>query len=286
MAETNGENQNSTPDHETQISAEGISEHFENDNDNYDDDCHGKDDQAGCDNAAGFPTCDVGDVAETDYYDEDDVNYDDDDDDDSGEYVENTGIADDVENDDDSNTTVDDAIYRQFFEQLIEAKKLSAKKQQDTQFFPATRRYLTASFANREKMLNKRMQTNLLYLAGCIVDGKIDLSLPDVDREFMIDILSRATPKEDVRLHLLEDRRLHIYFRKALNLIEQQQHKQTRDGGKRKKTNNDRCRKVQLANNHVTRGDATTKDSRRFNQNTRRSRIGGESSRNGEVGQR
>jgi hypothetical protein len=269
MAEINGENQISTPEHETQ-NAEETSEHFENDDDGYDDDCCGENDQTECDNAAGFPAGDVDDVAETDYYDENNVNHKWSDDDDSDEYGGDAEIADDVENDD-SSTTVDDAIYRQFFEQLIEAKKLSAKKQQDTQFFPATRRYLTASFAKREKMLNKRMQTNLLYLASCIVDGKIELSLPDVDREFMIDILNQATPKEDVRLHLLEDRRLHIYFRKALQLIEQQQQKLTRYGGKRKKTNNDRRRKVQLANNHVTRSNATTKNSRRFDPNTRRS---------------
>jgi hypothetical protein len=288
MAEMNSEQTTTTTTTTPDNANDGLgAEHFEN-NDDYDDD--DDDDQIDLPDAdstgfTGFSTSNAENSAKTDYYDENNV---------SSEWSDNDGYeleydddANEYDNGDDdntSNTTMDDAIYRQFFEQLIEAKKLSALKQQNAQFFPSTRRYLAASFVIREKMLNKRMQTNLMHIAKCIVDGKIRLCLPEVDKEFMLDILDRSTPKEDVRLYLLEDRRLHLYFRKALRLIEQQQQQQKQTNGRqRTKTNNDRQRKVQRPNGVVTGNNATSKNSQRFNSNTRSGRTSGESSRNGEI---
>ena len=284
MAETNSEQTTTTTTNADDLEH---SEHFENDDD-YDD--VDDDDQIDLPDGhntgfTGFSTSNADHSAKTDCNDENNV---------SSEWSDNDGYEveyadDDNEYDicDDDNvsdtTTVDDAIYRQFFEQLIEAKKLSVLKQQNAQFFPATRRYLASSFVNREKMFNKRMQTNLLYIAKCIVDGKIRLRIPEVDKEFMLDILDRSTPKEDVRLYLLEDRRLHLYFRKALQLIEQQQQGQKQNGGQRTKTNNDRQRKVQRPNGSVTGNNATSKNSRRFNSNTGGGRTSGESERNDEI---
>jgi hypothetical protein len=262
-------------------------EHFENDDDgdDFDDDSQINMPNSTSIGVTDFSTPHFDNSAETDYYGEnnggsqwsdDDGGYD-------VEYDDNDDDNNEVGGDDTADkNTVDDAIYRQFFEQLIEAKKLSALKQQNAQFFPSTRRYLTTSFANREKMLNKRMQNNLLYIARCIVDGKIVVNLPEVDKEFMMDILDSSTPKEDVRLYLLEDRRLLLYFRKALRLIEAQQNKQS-NGGQRKKANNDRQRKVQRANGSVAGNHTISKNSQRFNSNTRRGRAGGESSRNDEI---
>jgi hypothetical protein len=285
MAEMNSEQTTTTTTTPDNTNNDDLgAEHFEN-NDGYDD--SDDDDQIDLSNAdntgfTDFSTSNADNSAKTDYYDENNV---------SSEWSDNDGYEleyadDDNEYDtlDDNTHTMDDAIYRQFFEQLIEAKKLSALKQQNAQFFPSTRRYLNASFVDREKMLNKRMQTNLLYIAKCIVDGKIRLRLPEVDKEFMLDILDPSTPKEDARLYLLEDRRLHLYFRKALQLIEQQQQQQKQTNGRqRTKTNNDRQRKVQCPNGVVTGNNATSKNSQRFNSNTRSGRTSGESSRNGEI---
>ena len=285
MAEINNEQTTTTTTPPDIDDNDDEAEQFENNYDYGDDDDDDQIDLPDGDNTGftGFSTSNGENSAKTDYYDENNVNSEWSDND--GDEVEYADVDDDKYDDGGDNaTTMDDAIYRQFFEQLIEAKKLSALKQQNAQFFPSTRRYLAASFVIREKMLNKRMQTNLLYIAKSIVDGKIRLSLPEVDKEFMLDILDRSTPKEDVRLYLLEDRRLHLYFRKALRLIEQQQQQQKQKNGRqRAKTNNDRQRKIQHSDDVVTGNNATSKNSQRRNSNTRGGRASGESSRNGEI---
>jgi hypothetical protein len=257
-------------------------EHFENDDDgnDFDDDSPINMPNSTEIGVSDFSTPHSENYAETDYYDENNggSQWSDNDGDYDVEYDDTNEIDDTADT-----NTVDDAIYRQIFEQLIEAKKISALKQQNAQFFPSTRRYLRSSFANREKMLNPRMQNNLLYIARCIVDGKIALNLPEVDKEFMMDILDSSTAKEDIRLYLLEDRRLLLYFRKALQLIEAQQHTRS-NGGKRKKANDDRPRKIQRTNGAVAGNHTRSKNSQRFNSNTRSGRAGGESSRNDEVG--
>jgi hypothetical protein len=136
MAEMNSEQTTTTTTTPDNTNNDDLgAEHFEND-DGYDD--SDDDDQIDLPNVdnigfTDFSTPNADNSAKTDYYDENNV---------SSECSDNDGYELEYADDDneygtlDDNThTMDDAIYRQFFEQLIEAKKLSALKQQNAQFF-------------------------------------------------------------------------------------------------------------------------------------------------------
>ena len=184
---------------------------------------------------------------------------------------------DDDDNDDDENDRVDadDEIYRTFLEQLIAAKKKSVEETRNARFIPSTRRYLQASFEERNKILTPQMTKNLLYLMQNIVSGQITMAVNDVELEIMSGILS----KNEIRLHLLEDRRLHIYLLRALKLVQDSQ-----NGRKRKETNYVGQREIQRHGGVITSSNKSTKNTRRHQPYTRRSRIVGESSRHDEVG--
>ena len=147
------------------------------------------------------------------------------DDDDDDDYADNN------ENDEDR-VDADNEIYRAFLEQLIEAKKKSVQEARDARFIPSTRRYLSASFEERVKMLTPPMTKNLMYLMQNIVSGQITLPVNDVELEMMGGLLDKNTSKNEIRLHLLEDRRIHIYLLRALKVVQD-----SRNGRKRKETN-------------------------------------------------
>jgi hypothetical protein len=164
-------------------------------------------------------------------------------------------------------------------EQLIAAKKKSVEETRNARFIPSTRRYLQASFEERNKILTLQMTKNLLYLMQNIVSGQITMDVNDVELEIMSGILDKNTSKNEIRLHLLEDRRLHIYLLRALKLVQDSQ-----NGRKRKETNYVGQREIQRHGGVITSSNKSTKNTRRHQPYTRRSRIVGESSRHDEVG--
>jgi hypothetical protein len=197
----------------------------------------------------------------------DDDNYD------YGYYGEDDDCADDNDVEDDC-ADADQEIYRTFFEQLIAAKKKSVQEARDARFIPSTQRYLQASFEDRAKLLTPVMIQNLLFLMQNIVSGQITMTVNDVELEMMDGILNKNTTKNEIRLHLLEDRRLHIYLLRALKLIQNSQ-----NGRKRKETNHAGQREIQRPGGVTTSGNKSAKNTRRHQPYARRSRIVGESSR-------
>ena len=168
----------------------------------------------------------------------------------------------------------DQEIYRTFFEQLIAAKKKSVQEARDARFIPSTRRYLQASLEDRAKLLTPVMIQNLLFLMQNIVSGQITMTVNDVELEMMDGILDKNTTKNEIRLHLLEDRRIHIYLLRALKLVQNSQ-----NGRKRKETNHAGQREIQRPGGVTTSGNKSAKNTRRHQPYARRSRIAGESSR-------
>ena len=168
----------------------------------------------------------------------------------------------------------DQEIYRTFFEQLIQAKKKSVQEARDARFIPSTRRYLQASLEDRVKLLTPVMIQNLLFLMQNIVSGQITMTVNDVELEMMDGILDKNTTKNEIRLHLLEDRGIHIYLLRALKLVQNSQ-----NGRKRKETNHAGQREIQRPGGVTTSGNKPAKNTRRHQPYARRSRIAGESSR-------
>ncbi|CAB3982339.1 Hypothetical predicted protein [Paramuricea clavata] len=183
---------------------------------------------------------------------------------------DNNNDFDYLDDDEDEAGNADDKIYRTFMQQLIEARQKSAQKQRDSRFIPATRRYLHAPFVQREKSLNKTLIRNLMYLVKNIVSGDIGINVADIDKDLMRELLHKNTSKDEIRLHLIEDRRLHIYFRRALNVIEETK----KNGGQREKTNDVRPREVQQSSEDVRSSYPTAKHSDRCHPYTRRSGTG------------
>ncbi|CAB4014538.1 Hypothetical predicted protein [Paramuricea clavata] len=175
--------------------------------------------------------------------------------------------------DDDTHVPADDAIYRTFFEQLIEAREKSARKERASRFIPATRRYLNAPFVTREKTLNHSTTKNLLYLIKNIVSGRIGVNVADIDKELMRELLNKNTSKEEIRLHLIEDRRLHIYLRRALTVVEESK----KYGGQCEKTDDVRQREVPSVGDDAATSYPTPKHSSRYQPYPSRSRIAGKS---------
>ena len=195
------------------------------------------------------------------------------------EYYGDDDDDDDDNDDENDRADADDEIYRTFLEQLIAAKKKSVEETRNARFIPSTRRYLQASFEERNKILTPQMTKNLLYLMQNIVSGQITMTVNDVELEIMSGILDKNTSKNEIRLHLLEDRRLHIYLLRALKLVQDSQ-----NGRKRKETNYVGQREIQRHGGVITSSNKSTKNTRRHQPYTRRSRIVGESSRHDEVG--
>ncbi|CAB3989934.1 Hypothetical predicted protein [Paramuricea clavata] len=175
--------------------------------------------------------------------------------------------------DDDVHASPDDAIYHIFFEQLIEAREKSAKKERESRFIPSTRRYLNALFTVREKSINGTIIKNLLYLIRNIISGHISVNVADIDKELMRELLNKNTTKDEIRLHLIEDRRLHIYLRRALKVVEESK----KNGRQCEKTNDVRQREIQQTGDNVTTSYPTTKHSGRYQPYPGRSRVVGKS---------
>ena len=221
---------------------------------------------------------DIDDIPE-DFEPEEDKNTTPDDDIYDYEYYGDDDDGDDDNDDEDDCADADQEIYRTFFEQLIAAKKKSVQEARDARFIPSTRRYLQASFEERAKLLTPTMTQNLLHLMQNIVSGQITMTVNDVELEMMSGILDKNTTKNEIRLHLLEDRRIHIYLLRALKVVQNSQ-----NGRKRKETNHAGQREIQRHGGVITSGNKSAKNTRRHQPYPRRSRIAGESSRHVEVG--
>jgi hypothetical protein len=221
---------------------------------------------------------DIDDLPEDFDPEEDNNNTPDDDNYDYEYYGDDDGCVDNNDDGDDC-ADADQEIYRTFFEQLIAAKKKSVQEARDARFIPSTRRYLQASFEDRAKLLTPVMIQHLLYLMQNIVSGQIVMNVNDVELEMMAGILDKNTTKNEIRLHLLEDRRIHIYLLRALKLVQDSQ-----NGRKRKETNHAGQREIQRHGGVITSSNKSAKNTRRHQPYARRSRIAGESSRHDEGG--
>jgi hypothetical protein len=128
----------------------------------------------------------------------------------------------DDDDDDDNDNDLAHEPYRLFFQQLIDAQKKDIKNRKQERFLPLIKSYLKASFAKREKMFNDNPQIirHLVFLCRNIVNEKIPSSISGADKALMTLIADKHTPKEDVRLHLLEDYRILYYCGEALRACE------------------------------------------------------------------
>ena len=204
------------------------------------------------DDTAITPPCDV------DY----DAGNDNDDNDDAGDNY-------DDDNDDDDDLSHEP--YRLFFQQLLEAQKKDIKKRKQERFLPLVKSYLKASFSKKENMMNNnpRIIGHMVFLCRNIINGKIPCSISGADKALMTLIADKHTDRQDVRLYLLEDYRIHYYCNEALRNCETLRE----NGGRREKTDIDGHGEVQQHDDTNRTTCEPTENSRRRKKNTNRSRT-------------
>jgi hypothetical protein len=124
--------------------------------------------------------------------------------------------------DDNDNDDLAHEPYRLFFQQLLEAQKKDIKKRKQERFLPLVKGFLKASFAKKEKMMtdNPRIIGHTVFLCRNIINGKIQCSITGADKALMTLIADKHTDRQDVRLYLLEDYRIHYYCNEALRNCE------------------------------------------------------------------
>ena len=186
---------------------------------------------------------------------------------------ENNYENNDGDDDDDDHDDLSHEPHRLFFQQLIDAQKKDIKKRKQERFLPLVRSYLKASFAKREKMLNDNPQIirHLFFLCRNIINDKIPCSISGADKALMALIADKHTEKEDVRLHLLEDYRIHYYCGEALPACETS--RSLENGGRREKTDINGHGEVQQNDDTHRITCQPTENNRRRKKNTNRSRT-------------
>jgi hypothetical protein len=175
------------------------------------------------------------------------------------------------DDDDDDDNDLAHEPYRLFFQQLIDAQKKDIKKRKQERFLPLIKSYLKASFAKREKMFNDNPQIirHLVFLCRNIVNEKIPSSISGADKALMTLIADKHTPKEDVRLHLLEDYRILYYCGEALRACETS--RSLENGGRCEKTDINGHGEVQQNDDANRTTCEQTQNNRRRKKNTNRS---------------
>ena len=173
--------------------------------------------------------------------------------------------------DDNDNDDLAHEPYRLFFQQLLEAQKKDIKKRKQERFLPLVKGFLKASFAKKEKMMtdNPRIIGHTVFLCRNIINGKIQCSITGADKALMTLIADKHTDRQDVRLHLLEDYRIHYYCNEALRNCETLRE----NGGRREKTDIDGHGEVQQHDDTNRTTCEPTENSRRRKKNTNRSRT-------------
>ena len=178
---------------------------------------------------------------------------------------------DDDDDDDDDDDNLAHEPYRLFFQQLLEAQKKDIKKRKQERFLPLVKGFLKASFAKKEKMItdNPRIIGHMVFLCRNIINGKIPCSITGADKALMTLIADKHTDRQDVRLHLLEDYRIHYYCNEALRNCENLRE----NGGRREKTDTDGYGEVQQHDDTNRTTCEPTENSRRRKKNTNRGRT-------------
>ena len=175
------------------------------------------------------------------------------------------------EYDDDDDNHLANEPYRLFFQQILEAQKKDMKKRKQERFLPLVKGFLKASFSKKEKMMNDnpRIIGHMVFLCRNIINGKIQCSITGADKALMTLIADKHTDRQDVRLHLLEDYRIHYYCNEALRNCETLRE----NGGRREKTDIDGHGEVQQHDDTNRTTCEPTENSRRRKKNTNRSRT-------------
>jgi hypothetical protein len=180
-------------------------------------------------------------------------------------------IEDEEEDDEDVADDDDVEINKQtcalFLQQLWDAQRVNIKKKKQEQFLPLTKKFLSASFAKKDTMLNDNpaIIRNMLFLCRNITNGKIPVDISGVDKALFEYISDKSTPKADVRLHLLEQFAIHHYCRQALRNIE--------NGGKCETTGTDRHGEIQHPDEIARSISKRQKNSRQRKTNSSRRGI-------------
>jgi hypothetical protein len=180
-------------------------------------------------------------------------------------------IEDEEEDDEDVADDDDVEINKQtcalFLQQLWDAQRVNIKKKKQEQFLPLTKKFLSASFAKKDTMLNDNpaIIRNMLFLCRNITNGKIPVDISGVDKALFEYISDKSTPKADVRLHLLEQFVIHYYCKQALKNIE--------NGGKCETTGADRHGEVQCPDEISRSISKRQKNSRQRKTNSSRRGI-------------
>ncbi|CAB3977960.1 Hypothetical predicted protein [Paramuricea clavata] len=209
---------------------EELNEKIETENDEHDDDDDDDDDENDENNAENTPAIENNDKCdneEEEDYSEEERNY----------------SADDEEE-------INNEASALFLKQIWDAHCMTIQKQKQSKFLPATKKFLAAGFAQKEKMLNnnKQLISHMVFLCRNIANGKIPLNISECERALFTYISDKATHRSDVRLRLLEEFTVQYYCKLAIKQIEKSRgiNSEDDDNGRRCKTFDvDRYRKIQ-----------------------------------------
>jgi hypothetical protein len=124
--------------------------------------------------------------------------------------------------DDNQEEEINNETCALFLQQLWAAQRGNIQKQKQDRFLPLTKKFVNSSFVKREKMINDTpiVVKHLVFLCRNIANGKIPTDISGVDKALFRYISDKATPRSDVRLHLLEQFAVQYYCKQAVRNIE------------------------------------------------------------------
>lgn len=144
----------------------------------------------------------------------------------------------DVESSDESMESSDEDTEK--LEELILKKLLKLKsykkekKKKDQKYIPFLKNFLAKDMQTRFKTINDKHINDLMYLNNTILNKKIDINLKDFELDRLHYVAHDVHPR-DKKLVFAEDYNLHIIYKKALRVLEQELKGQKRQENRKKK---------------------------------------------------
>jgi hypothetical protein len=175
--------------------------------------------------------------------------------------------------DDNQEEEINNETCALFLQQLWAAQRGNIQKQKQDRFLPLTKKFVNSSFVKREKMINDTpiVVKHLVFLCRNIANGKIPTDISGVDKALFRYISDKATPRSDVRLHLLEQFAVQYYCKQAVRNIEAVQNiYKDCDGGRCETPVTDRHRAIPHNDEDSGSVSKRQKNSRRSKRNRRR----------------
>jgi hypothetical protein len=175
--------------------------------------------------------------------------------------------------DDNQEEEINNETCALFLQQLWAAQRGNIQKKKQDRFLPLTKKFVNSSFVKREKMINDSpiVVKHLVFLCRNIANGKIPTDISGVDKALFRYISDKATPRSDVRLHLLEQFAVQYYCKQAVRNLEAVQNiYKDFDGGRCETPVTDRHRAIQHDDEDPGTTSKRQKNSRRGKTNRRR----------------